>query len=94
MLMFLEIILTISAWKKGWRWKALIPVAIALGFAFFSGVIIASSGGTVVNQGAFVVVDIMLVITQTILTAKAPRRVTEKLHSAPSGIVPASPEQV
>lgn len=74
MLMVLEIILTILAWRKGWRWKALIPVAIAAGIAFFGGVAIATSGGTAVNNGIFIIIDILLVITQAVLVSKAPRQ--------------------
>lgn len=36
----IEIILTVIAWNRGWRWKALIPI----GIGFFIGVLIGLSG--------------------------------------------------
>jgi hypothetical protein len=27
-----EIIMTVIAWRRGWRWKALLPVAVAIMF--------------------------------------------------------------
>ena len=89
MLMVVEIMLTVSAWMKGWGWKALIPVAIAAGFAFFGGVAIATSGGTAVNKGAFIIIDILLVITQAVLASKAPavkkETISESVEAEPTG---------
>lgn len=74
MLLFLEIMLTISAWKKGWGWKTLIPVAIAAAIAFFGGIVIGVSGGTIANKGAFIIIDILLVITQGVMASIAPKQ--------------------
>lgn len=74
MLLILEIMLTVSAWRRGWRWKALIPVAIMMGMAFFGGIAIGASGASITNNGAFVLLDILLVITQAVLSSKAPRQ--------------------
>lgn len=37
MLLIAEIILTIFAWRKGWKWLALLPVGICLLIGFFIG---------------------------------------------------------
>ncbi len=74
MLLILEIILTVTAWKKGWRWWALLPVAIAFGSAFLTGFVIGASGNTIENPLVFIIFDLLLIITQIVLTA-VPRRV-------------------
>lgn len=46
-MLIIEIILTIFAWRKGWRWLSLIPVATAfsIGLMFgFSGVELEALG--------------------------------------------------
>lgn len=37
-MLILEIILTIIAWGKGWRWFSLIPVGVALSIGFMLGI--------------------------------------------------------
>lgn len=44
MCLILEIVLTIVAWKKGWRWLALLPVCICLVFGLLFGLMLAASG--------------------------------------------------
>jgi len=39
MLFLIEIVLTIFAWRNGWKWTALLPI----GIAFFIGVIVGIS---------------------------------------------------
>ena len=46
MLMIAEILLTIRAWKKGWRVRALLPMGIALGVCIFMGAAAGASGGS------------------------------------------------
>jgi hypothetical protein len=45
MLIIVELILTVFAWRKGWRWKALIPVACTISLGLFAGTAIGLSGG-------------------------------------------------
>ena len=51
-MLFLEIILTIFAWRKGWRWWALVPVGICLLIGFIIGFLIGANGGSVNDIGA------------------------------------------
>ena len=51
MFLIAEIILTIVAWNRGWRWKSLLPLIIgfvgAFVLGFLIGTIIAASGGSI-----------------------------------------------
>lgn len=69
MLLIAEIILTILAWRKGWRWLAIIPVGIAV----LIGMILGFSGGAL--EGAFVF-DILAIIALIVMWSKPPK--TEK----------------
>lgn len=44
MILALEIILTVVAWRKGWKSKALIPVVIILGGTILFGLLAGASG--------------------------------------------------
>jgi hypothetical protein len=46
MIGILEIVLTIYAWRNGWRWRALLPVGGALVVAFMIGVLAGVAGIT------------------------------------------------
>jgi len=47
MLLILEIALTIAAWRRGWRFRALIPVASVMAISFFIGAAVGMAGGSV-----------------------------------------------
>ena len=47
MLLIAEIILTIIAWRKGWKARALLPMTIALGFGIIIGLALAASDGSI-----------------------------------------------
>jgi hypothetical protein len=66
-MLILEIILTIVAWNKGWRWLSLIPLATA----FFIGVCIGLSGGTVDMNVIFI--DILAVVALIIMSFTKPK---------------------
>ena len=66
-----EIILTIAAWRKGWKGWALVPVGLAGVIAFLVGASIGASGGSVndispyfmlFDVGAIVALIVMLVV--------------------------------
>jgi len=57
MLLILEIILTIRAWRKGWKGLALIPGAIAVGIGMAIG---ASSGPSGPDMGSLVVTSLVI----------------------------------
>ena len=51
MLFIVEIILTVVAWRKGWRQRALLPMAIGVAAGFLIGAIVGLSGGSVESIG-------------------------------------------
>lgn len=67
MLLIVEIILTIFAWKKGWRWLSLIP----LGLALLIGMVIGLSGAT--NLSFIYIIDILAIVALIIMNVKAPK---------------------
>jgi hypothetical protein len=42
LLLLAEIVLTVFAWRNGWKWLALIPVGAALGLGFIIGLMIGA----------------------------------------------------
>jgi len=62
-----EIGLTIWAWNRGWKWLSLIPMGIVLIIAFFVGVGIGTSGGSVNDASWVVTLDIMAIIALIIM---------------------------
>ena len=80
MFLIIEIILTVTAWRKGWRGWALLPMGIVLGIAFVIGVAIEASGGSVENVfGVALMLDISGIVALIIMTAKAPGRNNQTL---------------
>jgi hypothetical protein len=74
MLLIAEIILTIFAWRKGWRWYALLPLAIAFGIGFFMGIGIGASGGDISTvKGIGIIFDILAVIVLIVMCVKGPK---------------------
>jgi hypothetical protein len=47
MLLLLEIGLTVAAWHKGWRGRALLPLGVLVGVALLIGAAVGASGGSV-----------------------------------------------
>ena len=65
MLLIAEIILTVFAWRNGWKWLALLPV----GIAFIIGLIIGASGVT--DLSGVIFIDIIAVIALIIMVSKS-----------------------
>jgi uncharacterized membrane protein YfcA len=84
MLMILEIALTVSAWKRGWRGRALLPLAIGLFIAFFAGVLMGASGAGDESLGFLIIVDIAVVVSLIVMVAK-PRRTQDKVYRPGEG---------
>jgi len=88
MLLVAEIILTIFAWKKGWRWWALVPVALALLIGLFMGMGVGASGGDVDSvRGISIVLDVIAVIALIVMVTKGPKtnevEETKDIENAP-----------
>jgi len=63
-MLIVEIILTIAAWGRGWKWLSLLPLGIAFGI----GLIYGASGGNVEDMGAIVLVDVAAIIALIVMT--------------------------
>lgn len=73
-MLIIEIILTVFAWRKGWRWAALLPTAIALLIGLFMGFGVGASGGNVEGaMGMGIILDILAVIALIIMVVKGPK---------------------
>jgi hypothetical protein len=46
MLLILEIGLTVAAWRRGWKVRALLPLGIGFGIGFLGGLIMGVSGAS------------------------------------------------
>ena len=83
MLLIIEIALTISAWKKGWRGRALLPLGVAGAIALIIGGAMGASGATtqdvMANSLAFVPLDLAAIAALIVMNAKG-RKAAE--HSA------------
>ena len=77
-----QIILSIVAWNRGWKWLALIPVVAALFLGFIIGYIGGSMGYSPEDMGWAVILDIIVYIILIYMCVK-PRKSddanTEKL---------------
>lgn len=74
MLLIAEIILTIFAWRKGWKWLSLIPMAAALFIGLLLGAGIGASGGDPMSVKGFgVFLDIVAVIALIVMVTKSPK---------------------
>ena len=68
MLLFIEIILTIFAWRKGWKWLSLLPVGICVAIGFFIGL----TGGDLEGP-AFFVPDLLATLALILMIIKGPK---------------------
>lgn len=75
MLLTAEILLTIAAWRKGWRGWSLLPMGIVLGVASVIGLAVGTAGGTQQDLiGPGLVLDAMAVVALITMTARSPKR--------------------
>ena len=77
MLLIAEILLTIFAWRNGWKWLSLIPVGIAMLIGLFIGIGVGASGGNVYDvRGIVTLFDIGAIIALTVMVSKKPKSKT------------------
>ncbi|HPI81857.1 MAG TPA: hypothetical protein PK122_01345 [Candidatus Paceibacterota bacterium] len=80
MLLLAEIILTIFAWRKGYKWLSLLPLGVGLITGFILGAGIAASGGDVVTaRGLSIFIDLLVIVALVgMLLAKKQTKDLEK----------------
>ncbi len=57
-----EIILTIIAWNRGWRWYSLLPVGIAVAIGLLIGFVIGLDGGSPEDAEWVITFDILAIL--------------------------------
>jgi hypothetical protein len=70
----LEIILTVTAYRKGWKAIALIPIGVALAIGFMSGAAIKAQGGSPHSASAAAFAgDLLCLAILAFLNSRAPK---------------------
>jgi hypothetical protein len=70
MLLIAEIILTIFAWRRGWKGYALIPGVIVLTIGIIAGLIMGISGDSAGELAGLAAFDIMAITVLIVMIAK------------------------
>ena len=72
-MLIIEAILTIFAWRNGWKWYSLIPIAVAFGLGFILGMLITLSGGNVGNGLWGIILDVGAIAALIVMACKKPK---------------------
>ena len=79
MLLIAEIILTVFAWRNGWKWLALLPIGICMMIGFCVGFIIGSNGGNTSDISGVFILDIMAIIVLIIMVSKEKKVIPQEI---------------
>ena len=73
-MLIIEIILTIFAWRNGWKWLSLIPMGISFLIGLSVGIGIGVSGGSVNTPVPILsIVDLGAIIALIVMVCKKPK---------------------
>jgi hypothetical protein len=72
MLLFIETMLTIIAWKRGWKWRAILPISIALVASFLTGFIMGAKGAQENDSPISMIFDAVVILTLIVMIIKRP----------------------
>ena len=73
MVLLLEIILTVTSWRKGWRARALLPLGVTMTVGFVVGAVIAATGGSApALHPLYLLADVPCLGALAFLTSRAP----------------------
>jgi uncharacterized membrane protein YfcA len=78
MLLIAEIILTIFAWRNGWKWYALIPLGICMVIGFLIGLIVGMFGGTLPALSPVLIFDLLAIVALIVMVCKKPKPESEE----------------
>ncbi len=91
MLLIIEIVLTITAWRKGWGAKALLPGAGGLFVAFLTGAAMGNAGASAgAMLGVLLLLDLSLIGVLSWMVRNEPRHASVPLTLPTSVAVPSS----
>jgi hypothetical protein len=78
MLALAEILLTILAYRRGWKLKALLPVLSSLLAAFMMGLALGAGGGSMNKaRPAFLLVDLICLAVLIVFCVRSPKAPSE-----------------
>jgi uncharacterized membrane protein YfcA len=75
MILIIEIILTIIAWRRGWKWRSLLPLMVGFVIAFILGSVLGLMFGgipPIINIVGFLI-DLVIIIFLVVMIAEAPK---------------------
>lgn len=82
MILMIEILMTVNAWKRGWKAWALMPIIIGVMTAFLVGVSMAEAG----DDGSFMalglMVDLGIITSLGVMIASRSKKAVEGQSSA------------
>ena len=81
MLIIIEIFLTIWAWRKGWKSKALIPICSGFGIGILIGIVITAINGNLETIGPWIIIadsGVIVVLIYMISTPKIEKGIEKK----------------
>lgn len=78
-MIILEIILTVVAWLRGWKWKSLIPIGAVLIIGLFYGFILGLTGSFVDTTDVvwINIFDILAILALLIMVILPPKNKTK-----------------
>lgn len=75
-MLIIEILLTIFAWRNGWKWLSVLPILCVILIGFFIGIVVGASGGDImVAKDLVVFLDIIVIVCLIILVVKKPKSI-------------------
>jgi uncharacterized membrane protein YfcA len=74
MFFLIELILTLFAWKNGWKWKALLPICVYLLIGFFIEI---STGLSNIDANIPFFLNLITIGILVFMSAKKPKNSTE-----------------
>jgi hypothetical protein len=77
-MIIVEILLTIWAWNRGWKWYSLLPLGIAVFIGLIAGFSIGTSGGSTNDVGWVVVFDVLATIALIIMISIRKKPIDEE----------------
>lgn len=86
MLLIAELILTITAWRRGWRWWALMPLGLGMIIAFFMGMTVGVCSGIIDDvSGLYLLLDLFCTIALIVLNIRKPKSIRDVRYAEPKG---------
>lgn len=79
----IEIVLTVFAWRNGWKWRSLIPLGVVTFIIFFIGFGVGLSGGDSSLVPSFAILDLAAIIALIIMIVKKPKSLEQNTPPTP-----------